>query len=267
MNVSLIITTYNWKEALAVVLQSVRLQVRLPDEVIIADDGSRDDTAEMIRQFAKDFPVPLIHSWQEDKGFRLAQSRNQAIAKSCGDYIIIVDGDIQLPVHFIADHCQIAKAGQFIQGGRVLLPATLSKAIIEQFQYPQMFAKGLRNRKNILRSQSLSRIFSKVRNHDGATRGCNMSFWRADLLRVNGYNEGFVGWGREDSELVIRLLNAGLSRYYLKFLGAGYHLYHSESDRSQLAENDRIYQHAKVSGIIRCEQGLDRHLFEQPREQ
>ena len=104
MNISLIITTYNWKEALEVALLSAFGQTLLPDEIIVADDGSRAGTGNIVASLAKDAPIPVLHSWQEDKGFRLARSRNRAIAKARGEYIILVDGDVVLEKHFIEDH-------------------------------------------------------------------------------------------------------------------------------------------------------------------
>ena len=83
--VSLIITTYNWPEALFLVLKSVKNQFKMPDEIIVADDGSNKETANVIKKFSKDFNLEIIHSWQEDKGFRAAMSRNKAIAKAQGD--------------------------------------------------------------------------------------------------------------------------------------------------------------------------------------
>ncbi len=260
MKTSLIITTYNWKEALNAVLESVKRQTVLPDEVIIADDGSREDTAELIKKHKQVFPVPLIHSWQEDLGFRAALSRNKAIAKSTGDYLIIIDGDIVLPVNFIADHIKQSQEGRFIQGGRVLFNKQQSEQLLSDGKYPNIFTRHLKNRVNLIRSSILSRVFSKVSNSDKSTRSCNMSFWRKDVLRVNGFNNDFVGWGREDSEFVIRLLNSGVKRLYLKFLGVGYHLYHKENSRESLLENDLILENTVQKKLSRCDNGIDQFI-------
>ena len=120
MRCSLIITTYNWKEALELVLLSALSQSISPDEIIIADDGSRDDTKQLIENYIKKSDIPIIHSWQEDNGFRAAQSRNKAISKSSYEYIILIDGDIILEQNFIRDHKRFAKKGFFSQGGRAV---------------------------------------------------------------------------------------------------------------------------------------------------
>ena len=85
MKISLIISTYNRPEALRLSLMSVKVQTRIPDEVIIADDGSKESTRKLIKDFATKFPCPLLHAWQEDKGFRLAESRNNALRMAHGE--------------------------------------------------------------------------------------------------------------------------------------------------------------------------------------
>ena len=260
MKVTLIVTTYNWKEALAVTLDSVRQQTKLPDEVIVADDGSRSDTVEEIARLQENYPTSLLHSWQEDKGFRLAASRNKAIAKATGDYLIIVDGDLFLPSTFIASHISAAKKGCFVQGGRVLLGPSISKKVLYGNKKPSFFSSDIRNRHNMINSDLLSRMFTKIKNNDKSTRGCNFALWRKDAIAVNGYNEDFEGWGREDSEMVVRLLNSGLDRIYLKFKAVGYHIYHPESSRGMLEKNDQIYQDAIKSNSKSCVNGLRKYL-------
>lgn len=259
MKISLIVTTYNWKEALAVTLKSIKTQTLLPFEVIVADDGSRNDTKELIDLYAKDYPVKLIHSWQEDHGFRLAASRNKAIAKAKGDYIVVVDGDLYLPSKFIESHSKAAKKGCFVQGGRVLLGPEVSQKVLIGGYLPNLFSAGIKNRHNMLESTILSKLFTKIRNNDKSTRGCNFALWRQDAIEVNGYNESFVGWGREDSEMVIRLLNKGLNRIYLKFKGVGYHIFHHETSRDMLEENDLIYRKAINENLNTCQNGLDKY--------
>lgn len=260
MKTSLIITTYNWKEALEAVLLSVKTQSVLPDEVIVADDGSRSDTRELIERFQKTFPVPLIHSWQEDNGFQLSMSRNRAIAVASGDYLIMIDGDIVLSKQFIESHKKAAKPGWFVQGGRVQVGPEFSQKIMAEGRLPTVFSRGIRNRKNCISSSVLSRLISYERNNDHATRGCNMAFWRADVLEVNGFNQGFVGWGREDSEFVHRMLNCGKKRLYLKFAGVGFHLYHQENSRATLSQNDLILEATIANKLKRCEHGIDAFL-------
>src|SRR5215831_17184183 len=103
MTLTFIVTTYNWKEALALLFRSVARQTVMPDEIIVADDGSRVDTAEVVSTWAEKLPVPVRHLWQEDIGFRVSRSRNRAIAAATGDFVIILDGDMVINAHFIED--------------------------------------------------------------------------------------------------------------------------------------------------------------------
>lgn len=266
MDISLIITTYNWKEALRLSLQSVLSQEVLPHEVIVADDGSHQDTAAVVRRIAVDSPIPIIHSWQEDRGFRLARSRNRAIASAQGDYIILIDGDILLEPHFVSDHRRFAKPNFFVQGTRVLLNKTLSEQVIRSGCLSARFcSRGVENRKNCFRSEVLANIFSLQSRRLGGIKTCNFAFWRKDALQANGFNEEFVGWGREDSEFTVRLMNNGVKRQNVKFYALAYHLYHPISDRQHLPENNRILQQTIRQQLKRCEHGLQSHLVQEQR--
>ena len=250
MKTTLIITTYNWKEALETSLKSVFTQTRLPDEIIIADDGSRNDTKHLIEKMSLIAPCPIIHSWHEDKGFRAALSRNKAIKKSSGNYIIFIDGDIILEPHFIQDHIECSKKNRFIQGSRVLLTQELYK--------PHFFSKGISNRKNTIRSNMLSALFSREKNSLSGSRTCNFSLFKDAIIKVNGFDNDFIGWGREDSEFVNRLLCSGLKRYNLKFKALAYHLYHEENSKKALIENDKRLKQSIEKKLKTCFNGINK---------
>ncbi len=263
MKVSLIITTYNWPSALSLCLQSVFQQTVLPQEVIIADDGSGNDTAELINSLALQTSVPVIHSWQPDCGFRAARSRNKAIVRATGDYLIFIDGDIIVDKNFVADHLNFSRPNTFIQGSRVLLGRNISDKVIKQEKLPRfpfsVFAADIGNRKNCLRWPLLTSLCSRIDEHFSGSKTCNFSLWRKDIVAVNGFNEAFVGWGREDSELVVRLLNSGTKRLKLRFSGRAFHLYHPESERKLLSSNDSILAQTIASKSKSCPNGLSLH--------
>lgn len=245
MKTSLIISTYNWPQALKLVLKSVKNQSELPDEVLIADDGSTEETRQLISDFQKNFPVPIIHIWHEDKGFRASEIRNKAIKKSQYEYIIQIDGDIVIHKHFIKDHKNLAKKGCFISGSRVLVNKELTeRKIILGDEKFSPFSKGITNFFNAIHFPFVNH-FIKPKNTPiekliYRIRGCNMSFWRKDLIDVAGYDESFIGWGREDSELIMRLLKKGLYLKRIKMAGIQYHLYHKENDRYNFENNHKI---------------------------
>jgi glycosyltransferase involved in cell wall biosynthesis len=263
MRVSLIITTYNRPDALRLVLKSALEQECLPDEIIIADDGSTAETRIVIEKSNDDSPVPILHAWQPDEGFRAAMSRNRAIAMSRGDYIIFIDGDMLMHPLFIKDHKEHAEKGCFVQGSRVLLTEEATRRAIEQDQTTfSVFSPSLKKRKNAIRSKALSRIFSRRNRSLHGIRTCNFALFREEILSINGFDNRFVGWGREDSEFAARLFNNGLVRKDLRFAAIAYHLHHQESSRRSLAENDRRLHDTLETKRVQCEDGVERFIKE-----
>ncbi|MCA0375015.1 MAG: glycosyltransferase family 2 protein [Gemmatimonadetes bacterium] len=260
---SLIIATYNWPEALALVLAAARRQTRLPLEVLVADDGSRAPTRDLIAREAATFPVPLIHVWHEDTGFRLGAIRNRAIARARGDYIVQIDGDIMLHPGALAAHARHARRGSFVQGSRVLCGESLTRRLLAGEPVPLTpLTPGLGNRINALHLPLLDRLFTGSRDPLRRIRGGHIAFWRDDLLRVNGYDERYEGWGREDSDLTLRLHRFGVQRRNLKFGAVAWHLWHREASRDAVTRNDARLADAIASDIVRAPRGIDQYLGE-----
>lgn len=270
---SLIVTTYNWEDALAATLASVRRQSRMPDEVIVADDGSRPDTLRMLQRQAADFPTAIRHVWQPDTGFRAASIRNRAIAASRGDYVIAIDGDMVLHPHFVADHLALAEAGCFLQGGRLQAKAGYSAAL--QAGKQASFAPWMDvdfeathgdERRHTLRWPWLARRKARSEHAGVTVMSCNMSFWREDLIRVNGFDERMEDYGSEDLEIDLRLRNAGVRRRRLKFAGLAVHLLHASRAPSDPADlslpNNRILEETARLGSVRCERGISLYVDE-----
>lgn len=261
MTCSLVITTYNWKKALELVLKSALKQSTMPDEIIIADDGSNKDTKKLIERISKNSSVPIIHSWQEDDGFRAAMSRNRAIAKSKSEYMVLIDGDMILHHNFIEDHLKNAQEHHFIQGSRVLLAKEKSIRVLNTNKTDFSFLEqGVQNRKNTIHSNLLSSIFSSTSRNLEGIKTCNMSFFKKDCIAINGFNEDFEGWGREDSEFVVRLFNYGIKRKNVKFNCIAYHIWHSESSRTSLAKNDKLLEASIKDKLLKCQNGIDKYF-------
>lgn len=257
VSISLIISTYNWPEALNQTLISVKNQVLLPNEVIIADDGSGDETRQLIEKYQKDFPVPIIHSWIEDKGFRLAKSRNEALKIARFDYIVQVDGDLYLNKLFIKDHADFAEKNCFVRGSRVLLNKKATSSLFSgKIKAPNVLRTGTTNFFNGVRMPLLRNILAKKSRSIAGIRGCNMGYWRKDAILANGYNEEIEGWGREDSEFIARLINNGHYKRNLRLGAVQYHIYHKEYDRTLLNKNDSILKSTIENKVKVCQNGI-----------
>lgn len=259
---TLLVSTYNWPEALELCLKSAWTQTVLPDEIVIADDGSGEDTRALIERLAQESPVPLIHVWHEDAGFRKTIILNKAIAQATGDYILQVDGDVLLSPYFVADHLELAEKGYFVCGSRVKLSPALTKKKLEThsaelawYRLPLTFVfNSFRSR--FLRHFLAERYARKI-DH---LRGCNMAFWREDLLKVNGYNEDLMQWGHEDGEIAFRLHYAGVKKKALKMGGNVYHLHHKESSRDNEGRHLLELERVQREQISRCDNGIDKYL-------
>ncbi len=258
MKLSLIITTYNWPEALLLVLESIKRQTIVPFEVIIADDGSTNETRNLINNFNQKSNFNIVHSWHEDLGFRAAKARNKAISKATGDYIILIDGDSILHTNFLKDHIFHSEPGYFIQGSRVLMTSGETQKVLQNKKiYFSFFSSKFKNKKNAIYSRFLSKIFLRKENHLRGIRSCNLAFYKQDCININGFNNNFEGWGREDSEFIVRLINSGINRKNIRFNAIQFHLWHNENPRKNLELNDAILQETISKSIKWCEDGIN----------
>jgi glycosyltransferase involved in cell wall biosynthesis len=263
MRISVAIITYNWPEALALVLKALARQSELPYEIIVTDDGSGPQTRECLETIARDYPTRLVHLWQPDDGARMSRARNRAIVAAQGDYVILLDGDMVAGREFIADHHRFARRGCFAQGSRVLTGETCSRRMLKQGQIDlSFFAAGVERRRHTLRLPWLAALNARPSTRTRAIKSCNMAFWRDDLMRLNGFNEAMTGWGREDTELAARAFHAGLQRRDLRFSALAIHLYHRTRKNLVDNPNDRILEDTRARRLVRCETGLSQHLAE-----
>jgi glycosyltransferase involved in cell wall biosynthesis len=263
--ISVIVTTYNREDALGAVLRSLARQSDRHFEVVIADDGSGPATRTFVEAQTAHFPAPLRHVWHEDRGFRAGEIRNRGILASRGAYCVFLDGDCIARANFIAAHRRLAERAWFVTGNRVLLSRELTRQVLdeaielEHWSFPRWFA--LRRRKQINRLAPLLPLplgplrRLRTRAWRGA-RSCNLAVWRSDLDRVDGFDASYSGWGLEDSDLMIRLLRAGVQRKDGNFATGVLHLWHQEADRAALPENERRLNAIEVSDRVRAIAGM-----------
>lgn len=265
MTTALIITTYNSPDYLRLVLESVARQSMLPDEIIVADDGSRDDTRAVVESFRPLWGDRLRHVWQPDEGFQVSRIRNKAMAAATSDYIIMIDGDMLLHRDFVRDHVRYARPGTFVAGMRSKLTPEVSSALVEgRVKTP---LRWLTTPMEALRVYSLRApwLTPLLRNHhQGSVRqliSCNLAVWRKDAIAVNGFDESFTTWGEEDREFAARLFNKGLRRRNMIFAGIQYHLYHPTRRNEDTIESngDKLRETIRTRKV-RATQGIDRWL-------
>lgn len=237
----------------------------LPNQIIIGDDGSTSETKELIASFAKQSPVPLLHVWQPDDGFKLAAIRNKSFVKAAGDYIMQIDGDLLLHPHFIKDHLKWARKGCFVSAGRSLLSPVLTNTMLQQneIDYPPLSSVQVSKKFNALRLLPLaagSYYLNRGASNYKFVLGANMAFWKKDITAVNGYNEAFTGWGKEDNELAVRLQMAGINLRMLKNAAVVWHLHHKEANKSFNAQNEQQLAKTIQNKTTFAANGLNKYI-------
>lgn len=248
--ISVIITTYNWPEALQLVLLALNKQTDKIFEVIVADDGSSLATKELITNMQASCQFPIIHVWQEDLGFRAAKVRNKAIAKSKGEYIIFLDHDCIPRTNFIQQHRKLMEKNFFVAGGRILLSAKYTKRVIQN-KIPiwnKKFWFFLRSKINGNINRCLPMLclplgwLRKLEKKSWQRTKNLIAIWKDDLISVNGYNEEFIGWGYEDTEMVVRIIKYGKYKKLGKFATDVIHLHHPIESRENEEKNMNLLQ-------------------------
>ena len=263
--ISVIVTTYNREDALAAVLRSLSRQTDRNFEVIVADDGSGPATAALVAAWKAKAGHRVEHVWHEDKGFRAGEIRNRAVLASRGDYVVFLDGDCIVRPDFVARHRRLAEAGAFVTGNRILLSPELAERVLHDGLEPETWGfirflterfRGGVNRISALLDLPLGPLRQiRAKQWKGA-RSCNLAIWRRDLDTVDGFDADYEGWGKEDSDLIVRLLHAGVARKDGNFATGVIHLWHREADRSALADNERKLTQLLTGRDMRAKRGL-----------
>jgi glycosyltransferase involved in cell wall biosynthesis len=263
--ISVIVTTYNRADALEAVLRSLARQTDRDFEVVVADDGSTAATDDLLKGWQSNRDRRIEHIWHDDHGFRAAEIRNRAILAARGAYCIFLDGDCIVRPDFVAVHRRLAEPGWFVTGNRILLSRALTEKVLREKLSPDgwsimsWIAKRLRGGVNRLSALlylplgPLRRL--RQRSWQGA-RSCNLAIWRSDLERIDGFDADYSGWGKEDSDIIVRLLRAGVHRKDGTFATGVIHLWHADFDRSSLPENERKLADVVESDRVRAQRGL-----------
>ncbi len=264
VRLSVVITTYNRSDALLAVLAGLARQTDRAFEVVVADDGSRDEHCLALLQSASARQLGVVHVWHPDVGFTASKVRNRGVHAASGEYIVFMDGDCVPDVDFVSQHKRLAQRGHFVNGSRVLLSPELTNDVISGREVVwgrgAVFWLGQRVRRRASKLVQLLRLpdsqwrVSKEFRWRGI-RSCNMGVWRQDYEAVDGFDESFVGWGHEDADFVLRLHHAGVARKNGFCATEVYHLWHREAARDHESLNARTVQERVKSGIVRASLG------------
>lgn len=262
--VSVIVTTYNWPQALDRVLDSLARQSRRDFEVIVADDGSRPETGELVASWAERAPIPIHHVWQEDKGFRAARVRNLGAAQAKAEYLLFIDGDCLALPKFVDSHIRQAEPGWFATGRRTQIRKDVTERLLNEGLAPHTLPRWrlivespywFQTRYTQLLPIPAGRI-RKTRHVADVDKAesCNLAVWRDDFLAVGGFDESFEGFGCEDFDFCLRLLRKGLKRKSLEHLEPLLHLFHSRrpvvEKTRRLLEESRTATHVKAKASL-----------------
>jgi len=268
--ISVIVTTYNWAAALRLCLLSLYAQTDNHFEIIIADDGSKPENLALTQAYTSNSPVPRHYVFHEDHGFRAGTIRNKAVVQSDGKYLLFLDGDCIVRPDFIATHRHLCEAGYFVVGNRVLFSQKFTQEVLAKsillHEKSAIYFLVLRLQTKINSTLPFLKlplgILRKMQPQKWQkAMTCNLAVWREDFLRVNGFDELFEGWGYEDSDLVIRLIHAGVRRKEGRFAVPVLHCWHSHHDRSQHDVNfTRLMERLADRDFVLAEKGVCQYL-------
>lgn len=271
MEISVIFSTYNSEEWLEKVILGFSVQTFRNFEIIIADDGSREATKNLIDKLRTEIDIPIIHVWQEDNGFQKSQILNKAILASTSDYLIFTDGDCIPRKDFVEVHDKFREKGYFLSGGYFKLPMDISKLISKDdiinqrcFDLNWLKANGLPSSfKNIkfLASGLGSKILNFVTPTNASWNGHNSSGWKQDLMEVNGFNQE-MQYGGQDRELGERLFNKGLKSKQIRYSAICVHLDHKRGyvNEETWKKNHAIRENTRKNKVIKTPIGIDSNL-------
>lgn len=271
--VAVILSTYNHPRWLEKVLWGYMKQTFRAFDLFIADDGSGEETAELIRHYQENSALNLHHIWQPDKGFRKCRILNRAIQETNADYLIFSDGDCIPRTDFVEKHLNNLRKGCFLSGGNIKLNRNVSEAITREdvdAQRPFKLGWLLKTGQpmtskfiKLVRNPATANLLNRITPTRATWNGHNVSGWKADILKVNGYNEDMM-YGGLDRELGERLMNAGITGRQVRYSAICVHLHHNRPYKqvSAITENKVIRREVKKNRLVWTENGISEKMPE-----
>jgi glycosyltransferase involved in cell wall biosynthesis len=257
-SLSLIVSTFDQPHALAKALAGIQRQTQPPLEILVSDDGSAEPTRELVKKISASSSIPVKHIWQPHDGFRKTIILNQTVLAAQGEYLVFTDSDCVPHPKFIEDHAALAEKGFWVQGRRCFV----KEEFVPEFEADKMPAWSWMLAGKITGASKGVRWPIPVIHRDMKQRGiigCNMGFWREDILAVNGFDEDFSGWGGEDSDLGTRLYHLGRRRKFVYGRAITFHLNHPQLPRGSATANFARLAETIAQRKVACANGINRH--------
>lgn len=267
MKASVIMSTYNAEAWLEKVIYGFSVQTVQDFEIIIADDGSKPATKTLLDRLSAEINIPIVHVWQEDRGFQKSQILNKAIVAASTDYLIFTDGDCIPRKDFVAQHLQFRAKGYFLSGGYFKLPMNISLAITKddiiqqrcfdlQWLKQQGFPSSFKNIKLTAKGFWV-RFLNALTPTKPTWNGHNASGWKSDLVAINGFNQE-MQYGGQDRELGERLFNYGLRSKQIRYSAICVHLDHKRGyvNEETWKKNHAIRANTRKNKVIETPVGI-----------
>lgn len=267
MDPSVIISVYNRPRFLELVLRGYAVQTDRNFEIVIADDGSGPEIRDVIARERERSGMPIVHVWHEDIGFRKSLALNRAIVAARTEYLLFTDGDCIPRRDLIAVHRGLARAGRYVAGGYLKVPAEVTAAITEEdvesgraTDLRWLRARGWRAGRRafrVTRSPRLAALYDLLTPTRADFQGNNACAWRRDIIAVNGF-EGEMGYGGLDQALGFRLTNAGIRGIQARHRAVAIHLHHERPyrDDEMIRRNVQLKQAIRARGYLRARLGI-----------
>ena len=268
-DISIIISTYNSEDWLEKVMWSYEAQTFKNFEMVIADDGSKQPTFDLIEKMKSEVGYPIIHVWHEDNGFQKSQILNKAILACNADYILMSDGDCMAREDYVQVHINEREEGYFLSGGYFMLPMDISKLITKEdiltqrcFDVTWLKSHGLKSsfKNNKLTAKGVKRkLLNTMTPTNASWNGHNASGWKKDILAVNGFDER-MQYGGQDRELGERLFNYGIKSKQIRYSAVCLHLDHPRGYKTKdsIDKNLKIRAHTKKAKVTKTPFGIEK---------
>ncbi|MDI9246702.1 glycosyltransferase family 2 protein [Marinobacter sp. CHS3-4] len=268
MKLSVVMTTYNSPVWLEKVLWGYSAQRHKDFEIVIGDDGSTEDTREVIDRLRQETGMTIKHVWQEDKGFRKCRILNKSILQVESDYVVFTDGDCIPRIDFLEVHAREARPSTYLSGSYHKLPMDTSLAITKDdilsgrcFQLDWLKAHGLKSsykNSKLTAGPKRAKIFNTLTPATCNFKGSNGSAWLKDILAVNGFDER-MPWGGLDREFGVRLINSGIKPKHVRYNAIVIHLDHKRGykDPELVAANKALRVDSEKQKKTRTDCGIE----------